>query len=123
MREGPLAEQPADPTPLVLRNLGSQPQYSPAPLPRPQAPQTASTPKCRSHSSPGRSSPSANATEYGLAADVYTRDLDSAFRKIEGLETDIVGLNRGMISNPAAPIGGIKQSGFGREVRFAEIEE
>ncbi len=66
---------------------------------------------------------SANATEYGLAAYVYTRDLGRAFRTIEGLETGMVGLNRGVISNPAAPFGGIKQSGFGREGGFEGIEE
>jgi succinate-semialdehyde dehydrogenase/glutarate-semialdehyde dehydrogenase len=66
---------------------------------------------------------SANATEYGLAAYVYTKDLGRAFRTIEGLETGMVGLNRGVISNPAAPFGGIKQSGFGREGGFEGIEE
>lgn len=66
---------------------------------------------------------SANATEYGLAAYVYTQDLGRAFRTIEGLETGMVGLNRGVISNPAAPFGGIKQSGFGREGGFEGIEE
>jgi succinate-semialdehyde dehydrogenase/glutarate-semialdehyde dehydrogenase len=66
---------------------------------------------------------SANATEYGLAAYVYTKDLGRAFRTIEGLETGMVGLNRGVISNPAAPFGGIKQSGFGREGGSEGIEE
>ncbi len=65
----------------------------------------------------------ANATEYGLAAYVYTRDLGRAFRTIEALETGMVGLNRGVISNPAAPFGGAKQSGFGREGGFEGIEE
>lgn len=66
---------------------------------------------------------SANATEFGLAAYVYTKDLGRAFRTIEALETGMVGLNRGVISNPAAPFGGIKQSGFGREGGFEGIEE
>ncbi|MGB1582579.1 MAG: NAD-dependent succinate-semialdehyde dehydrogenase [Solirubrobacterales bacterium] len=65
----------------------------------------------------------ANATEYGLAAYVYTEDLGRAFRTIEALETGMVGLNRGVISNPAAPFGGIKQSGFGREGGSEGIEE
>jgi succinate-semialdehyde dehydrogenase / glutarate-semialdehyde dehydrogenase len=57
----------------------------------------------------------ANDTEFGLVAYVYTRDLKRAFRVVEGLETGMVGLNQGMVSNPAAPFGGVKQSGFGRE--------
>jgi succinate-semialdehyde dehydrogenase/glutarate-semialdehyde dehydrogenase len=57
----------------------------------------------------------ANDTEYGLVAYVFTRDLKRAFRVIEGLETGMVGLNQGMVSNAAAPFGGIKASGFGRE--------
>lgn len=65
----------------------------------------------------------ANATEYGLAAYVYTKDLGRAFRTIEALDTGMVGLNRGVISNPAAPFGGIKQSGYGREGGFEGIEE
>jgi succinate-semialdehyde dehydrogenase/glutarate-semialdehyde dehydrogenase len=57
----------------------------------------------------------ANDTEYGLVAYVYTRDLNRALRVIEGLETGMVGLNQGMVSNAAAPFGGVKHSGFGRE--------
>ena len=57
----------------------------------------------------------ANDTEYGLVAYVYTADLKRAFRVIEGLETGMVGLNQGLVSNPAAPFGGVKASGFGRE--------
>src|SRR5918994_405163 len=57
----------------------------------------------------------ANDTEYGLVAYVYTRDLKRAFRVVEKLETGMVGLNQGLVSNPAAPFGGVKQSGFGRE--------
>ena len=57
----------------------------------------------------------ANRTEYGLVAYVYTRDLERALRVAEGLETGMVGLNQGVVSNPAAPFGGVKQSGFGRE--------
>ena len=65
----------------------------------------------------------ANDTEYGLVAYVYTRDLDRALRVCEGLETGMVGLNQGVVSNPAAPFGGVKQSGFGREGGFEGIEE
>ena len=57
----------------------------------------------------------ANDTEYGLVAYVYTRDLKRALRVIEGLETGMVGLNQGMVSNAGAPFGGVKQSGVGRE--------
>jgi succinate-semialdehyde dehydrogenase/glutarate-semialdehyde dehydrogenase len=57
----------------------------------------------------------ANATQYGLVAYVFTRDLGRAFRVIEGLETGMIGLNQGMVSNAGAPFGGVKQSGFGRE--------
>ncbi|HVE67011.1 MAG TPA: NAD-dependent succinate-semialdehyde dehydrogenase [Solirubrobacteraceae bacterium] len=65
----------------------------------------------------------ANATEYGLVAYVYTRDLGRAFRVAEGLETGMVGLNQGMVSNAAAPFGGIKHSGFGREGGPEGIQE
>jgi succinate-semialdehyde dehydrogenase/glutarate-semialdehyde dehydrogenase len=65
----------------------------------------------------------ANRTEYGLVAYVYTRDLERAFRVAEGIETGMVGLNQGVVSNPAAPFGGVKQSGFGREGGFEGISE
>jgi succinate-semialdehyde dehydrogenase / glutarate-semialdehyde dehydrogenase len=65
----------------------------------------------------------ANDTEYGLVAYVYTRDLGRAFRVIEGLETGMIGLNQGMVSNAAAPFGGVKHSGFGREGGPEGIEE
>jgi succinate-semialdehyde dehydrogenase/glutarate-semialdehyde dehydrogenase len=65
----------------------------------------------------------ANSTEYGLVAYVYTRDLGRAFRVCEALETGMVGLNQGVVSNPAAPFGGVKQSGFGREGGFEGIDE
>jgi succinate-semialdehyde dehydrogenase/glutarate-semialdehyde dehydrogenase len=65
----------------------------------------------------------ANDTEYGLVAYVYTRDLGRAFRVIEGLETGMVGLNQGMVSNAGAPFGGVKHSGFGREGGPEGIEE
>jgi succinate-semialdehyde dehydrogenase/glutarate-semialdehyde dehydrogenase len=65
----------------------------------------------------------ANLTEYGLVAYVYTRDLARAFRICEGIETGMVGLNQGVVSNAAAPFGGVKQSGFGREGGFEGIAE
>jgi len=65
----------------------------------------------------------ANDTEYGLVAYVFTRDLRRAFRVIEGLETGMIGLNQGMVSNAGAPFGGVKQSGFGREGGPEGIEE
>jgi succinate-semialdehyde dehydrogenase / glutarate-semialdehyde dehydrogenase len=57
----------------------------------------------------------ANDTEFGLVAYVYTQDLNRAFRVVERLETGMIGLNQGMVSNAGAPFGGVKQSGFGRE--------
>ena len=57
----------------------------------------------------------ANDTEYGLVSYVYTSDIKRAFRVCEKLETGMVGLNQGIVSNPAAPFGGVKASGFGRE--------
>ncbi|HEY2282151.1 MAG TPA: NAD-dependent succinate-semialdehyde dehydrogenase [Solirubrobacteraceae bacterium] len=65
----------------------------------------------------------ANRTEYGLVAYLYTRDLSRALRVSEGIETGMVGLNQGIVSNPAAPFGGVKQSGFGREGGFEGIGE
>jgi succinate-semialdehyde dehydrogenase/glutarate-semialdehyde dehydrogenase len=65
----------------------------------------------------------ANATEYGLVAYVYTRDLTRALRVTEAVETGMVGLNRGRVSNPAGPFGGVKASGFGREGGSEGIEE
>jgi len=65
----------------------------------------------------------ANDTEYGLVAYLYTRDVKRALRVCEALEYGMVGLNQGMVSNPAAPFGGIKQSGFGREGGYEGIEE
>jgi succinate-semialdehyde dehydrogenase/glutarate-semialdehyde dehydrogenase len=65
----------------------------------------------------------ANATEYGLPAYVFTRDVGRALRVCEALEAGMVGLNQGVISNPAAPFGGLKASGFGREGGTEGIEE
>jgi succinate-semialdehyde dehydrogenase/glutarate-semialdehyde dehydrogenase len=57
----------------------------------------------------------ANASSYGLAAYVFTDDLAKGLRVAEKLETGMVGINRGLVSDPAAPFGGTKQSGLGRE--------
>ncbi len=57
----------------------------------------------------------ANDTEFGLVAYVYTSNLKRAFRVCEALETGMIGLNQGIVSNAAAPFGGVKASGFGRE--------
>ncbi|WP_231987822.1 NAD-dependent succinate-semialdehyde dehydrogenase [Mycobacterium sp. 852002-51152_SCH6134967] len=65
----------------------------------------------------------ANDTEYGLVAYVFTNDLRRALRVAEALETGMVGLNQGVVSNPAAPFGGVKQSGLGREGGSVGIDE
>ncbi len=65
----------------------------------------------------------ANDTEYGLASYVYTRDLSRTIKVAEALEFGMVGVNTGLVSNPAAPFGGMKASGFGREGGFEGIEE
>ena len=65
----------------------------------------------------------ANDTEFGLVAYVYTRDLKRALRVCEALETGMIGLNQGIVSNAQAPFGGIKQSGFGREGGSEGIQE
>jgi succinate-semialdehyde dehydrogenase/glutarate-semialdehyde dehydrogenase len=57
----------------------------------------------------------ANDTEFGLVAYVYTGDLARGLRVSEAIEAGMVGLNRGLVSDPAAPFGGVKQSGVGRE--------
>ncbi len=65
----------------------------------------------------------ANETEYGLSSYVYTRDLARTIRLAESLEFGMVGVNTGLVSNAAAPFGGVKASGFGREGGFEGIEE
>jgi succinate-semialdehyde dehydrogenase/glutarate-semialdehyde dehydrogenase len=65
----------------------------------------------------------ANDTEYGLVGYAFTRDLARGQRLIESLETGMMGLNLGVVSNAAAPFGGIKQSGMGREGGFEGINE
>lgn len=65
----------------------------------------------------------ANATEYGLVSYLYTEDLRRGMALAERLESGMVGLNRGLVSDPAAPFGGVKQSGLGREGSHVGIEE
>lgn len=65
----------------------------------------------------------ANDTEFGLVSYVYTRDVSRALRVAESLETGMVGVNRGLVSDPAAPFGGVKASGLGREGGHVGIEE
>ena len=65
----------------------------------------------------------ANDTEYGLISYVFSADLKRAIRTAEALESGMVAINRGVISDPAAPFGGVKQSGLGREGGFAGIHE
>src|SRR5262249_31404611 len=65
----------------------------------------------------------ANDTEYGLVAYIFTQDIDRALRVAKRLETGMLGLNQGIVSNPAAPFGGVKHSGFGREGGREGIDE
>ena len=65
----------------------------------------------------------ANSTDYGLVAYVFSQSLSRSLRVVEKLETGMVGLNQGLVSNAAAPFGGVKHSGFGREGGFEGIEE
>jgi succinate-semialdehyde dehydrogenase / glutarate-semialdehyde dehydrogenase len=65
----------------------------------------------------------ANGTEYGLVGYVYTNDQRRVIRVAEAMEFGMIGVNTGIVSNPAAPFGGVKQSGFGREGGFEGIDE
>lgn len=65
----------------------------------------------------------ANNTEFGLVSYVFTKDLDRALSVCERLESGMIGLNQGLVSNPAAPFGGVKQSGLGREGGKVGIDE
>jgi succinate-semialdehyde dehydrogenase/glutarate-semialdehyde dehydrogenase len=65
----------------------------------------------------------ANDTEYGLVAYAFTENLSRMIRVSEALEFGMVGINQGIVSNPSAPFGGVKHSGFGREGGFEGIEE
>ena len=65
----------------------------------------------------------ANETDFGLISYVYSEDLKRAIQLSEAIESGMVAINRGVISDPAAPFGGVKQSGLGREGGFAGIYE
>lgn len=65
----------------------------------------------------------ANNTEFGLAAYVYSGRMQDALRIAEKIEAGMVGINRGIVSDPAAPFGGVKQSGIGREGANEGIRE
>ena len=65
----------------------------------------------------------ANATEYGLAAYVFTEDLARTFRLVDRIQSGMLGVNRGVISDAAAPFGGVKASGLGREGGAEGLEE
>lgn len=65
----------------------------------------------------------ANDTPWGLVGYLYTQDLDAALRLSDGMEVGMVGLNTGLVSNPAAPFGGVKESGLGREGGRIGIDE
>ena len=65
----------------------------------------------------------ANDTEYGLVAYAFTENLSRMIRVSAALEFGMVGINQGIVSNPSAPFGGVKHSGFGREGGFEGIEE
>jgi succinate-semialdehyde dehydrogenase/glutarate-semialdehyde dehydrogenase len=65
----------------------------------------------------------ANGTEYGLVGYIYTNDQNRMIRVAEAMEFGMIGVNTGIVSNPAAPFGGVKQSGFGREGGFEGIDE
>jgi succinate-semialdehyde dehydrogenase/glutarate-semialdehyde dehydrogenase len=65
----------------------------------------------------------ANDTEFGLVSYAYTQSWERGMKVVEALQSGMLGLNRGLVSNPAAPFGGIKQSGFGREGGPEGIQE
>lgn len=64
-----------------------------------------------------------NATEYGLVNYVFTENLNRALRVADAVESGMVGINQGVVSNPAAPFGGVKESGLGREGGDVGIDE
>ena len=72
---------------------------------------------------PGEGAGSQAPSEYGLVAYVFTENTSRTIRVAEGLEFGMVGINQGVVSNPSAPFGGVKHSGFGREGGFEGIEE
>jgi len=71
----------------------------------------------------GETVAAANDTDYGLVSYVYTRDLSRGLRVCEALDAGMIGLNRGIVSDPAAPFGGTKQSGLAREGGYEGLLE
>jgi succinate-semialdehyde dehydrogenase/glutarate-semialdehyde dehydrogenase len=102
--------------PTVLKNISADARVLKEEIFGPVAP-------VKDFSSEEEAIAAANDTEYGLVAYVFTRDIKRALRVCEGLETGMVGLNQGMVSNVGAPFGGVKQSGLGREGGKWGIEE
>ena len=119
-RGGPRA-QPASPAAAGARRApatSTSRRCSPASRPTPGcSPRRSSDRSRRSpRSAPRRRrSRRRTSTEFGLVSYVFTRDLERAFRVCEALETGMIGLNQGLVSNAGAPFGGVKQSGTGRE--------
>jgi succinate-semialdehyde dehydrogenase/glutarate-semialdehyde dehydrogenase len=102
--------------PTVIRNISDDARVLKEEIFGPVAP-------IKDFSSEEEAIAAANDTEFGLVAYVFTRDIKRALRVCEGLETGMVGLNQGMVSNVGAPFGGVKQSGLGREGGKWGIEE
>jgi succinate-semialdehyde dehydrogenase / glutarate-semialdehyde dehydrogenase len=102
--------------PTVLKNISDDARVLKEEIFGPVAP-------IKDFSSEDEAIAAANDTEYGLVAYVFTRDIKRALRVCEGLETGMVGLNQGMVSNVGAPFGGVKQSGVGREGGKWGLEE
>ena len=102
--------------PTVLTDVSAEARISNEEIFGPVAP-------IRSFSTEQDAISAANATEYGLVAYLFTRDIARGLRVIEGLDTGMIGLNQGMVSNAGAPFGGVKQSGYGREGGHEGIEE
>ena len=102
--------------PTVLKNVPAQARMTREEIFGPVAPISTFTDE-------QSASDQANDTEYGLVAYVYTRDLNRALRVSEALESGMIGLNQGVVSNPAAPFGGVKASGLGREGGKVGIDE
>ena len=105
---------------LPADRAARRPRPTPRSTPRRSS---ARSPRSRRSTPRRRRSRAANDTEYGLSSYVYTRDLARTIRLAEALEFGMVGVNTGLVSNPAAPFGGVKASGFGREGGFEGIEE
>jgi succinate-semialdehyde dehydrogenase/glutarate-semialdehyde dehydrogenase len=103
-------------SPTVLTGVPAEARMSSEEIFGPVAPLTA-------FSTEGEAVAAANDTPYGLVSYVFTNDLRQALRVAERIESGMVGLNQGVVSNPYAPFGGIKESGLGREGGAVGIEE